>query len=161
MQEGMIERSHPFRQNGISLISQLQQIQQEHGWLPEPELRRLSAATGEPLIEIYRVATFYKSFSLAPRGRHRVTACCGTACHVRGSAGVTREISKLLGVKPGGTSADGRYSLETVNCLGACALAPLVVVDGEYHGNITPAGTRKLLKKITGPEAGNGAAAER
>lgn len=136
-----------------SLIAMMQQLQQEYGYLPEPVLREMARATGAPLIEIYRVATFYKSFSFAPRGEHLVTTCSGTACHVRGGAGVTREISKLLGVKPGCTSKDGRFTLETVNCLGACALAPLVVFDGEYHGNMTPANACRLFKNYTAGDA--------
>lgn len=132
--------------NGVSLIAALQQLQYDHGYLSETALRRLAGTSGVPLIEIFRVATFYKSFRLAPQGKHKITACCGTACHVRGSAGVTGEISKLLGVKQqGGTSPDGLYTLETVNCLGACALGPLVVMDGQYHAHMTPGKVKKLL----------------
>ncbi|MEW5783989.1 MAG: NAD(P)H-dependent oxidoreductase subunit E [Bacillota bacterium] len=131
--------------NGISIVSLLQLIQQEYNYLPEEVLREAALATGFPLIEMFRVATFYKSFSLVPRGKHTITACCGTACHVRGSEKVVREISKTLGVAPGETTPDGQYTVETVNCLGACALAPLVVLDGQYYGGVTPAGVGKLI----------------
>jgi len=101
---------------------------------------------GIPLIDIYSVATFYKSFSLTPKGKHQVVTCSGTACHVRGSEKVTEEISRVLNLKKGTTSKDGEYSLECVNCVGACALAPLVIVDGQNYGHMTPSKVRSLFK---------------
>lgn len=136
-----------FSLNGVSLISLLHQIQEHYNYLPEEVLREVAEKTGIPPIEVYRVATFYKAFSLVPRGKHKVVVCCGTACHVRGSEKVVEEISRILGVKPGGTTADARYSLETVNCLGACALAPLVAVDNDYYGRMTPSKIRRLFRK--------------
>lgn len=134
-------------QEGSSMVAILQQIQEQHNYLPEDLLKEVSQKTGVPLIEIYRVATFYKSFSLTPKGRHKVVACSGTACHLRGSERITSEISRLLGVQPGDTTADGIYTLEKVNCLGACALAPLLVIDGRYHANLTPGGAAKIISR--------------
>ncbi len=133
--------------NGVSLISAMHDIQEKYSYLPEEVLRELAAETDTPLIEIYRIATFYKHFSLTPKGKHRIVSCTGTACHVRGIEVVNTEVSRLLGVEPGSTTADGKYSLETVNCLGACALAPLVVIDGEYYGNMTASRIRKIIRK--------------
>ena len=133
--------------NGESLVALLQQVQEQYDHLPEHVLREIARERNLSLMDIYSVATFYKSFSLRPRGRHKIVVCSGTACHVRGSEKVTQELSRRLGVKPGETTEDGEYSLETVNCLGACALAPLVVVDGEYHGNMTAARVATLIKQ--------------
>lgn len=129
-----------------SLIGMLHRVQEKYGYLPENILRELARETDTPLIDIYSVVTFYKSFSLEPKGKHVVYICSGTACHVRGSDKAAEEISRILGVEPGSTTPDGEYSLETVNCLGACALAPLVVVDEDYYGQVTPAKARKLFK---------------
>ncbi len=134
-------------QNNVSLVALLQEVQERYNYLPEDVLRELAREKNLSLMEMYSVATFYKSFSLQPRGKHKVATCSGTACHVRGSEKVTEELSRVLGIKPGETSQDGAYSLETVNCLGACALAPLVVVDGEYHGNMTAARAAALIKE--------------
>lgn len=132
--------------NKRSLIALLQEIQEQHNYLPEDLLRELAGAERLSLMDIYSVATFYKSFSLKPRGRRKIVACTGTACHVRGSDQVTRELSRMLGISPGATTEDGEYSLESVNCLGACALAPLVVVDGEYLGQMSAARVAALFK---------------
>ncbi|HHY37593.1 MAG TPA: NAD(P)H-dependent oxidoreductase subunit E [Clostridia bacterium] len=140
--------SESIRRNGESLVAVLQDIQEHYNYLPERALRSLSRKTGVPLIDIYRVATFYNSFSLVPRGKHQIVVCAGTTCHVRGASKVTEEISRVLGIGPGQVSADGNFSLDTVNCLGCCAFAPVMVVDGEYHGNLTPAKTRKILTSL-------------
>ena len=135
-------------QHSRSLIAMLYAIQEHYNYLPEDILRELAVKLDKPLIEIYRVATFYKLFSLEPLGRHKITVCTGTACHVRGSEQLADEISSCLCVKRGETSPDGEYSLKTVNCLGACALGPLVEVDGEYHGNLTKKELQKILKDL-------------
>jgi NADH-quinone oxidoreductase subunit E len=101
-----------------------------------------------PLIDIYGIATFYKAFSLTPRGKHLVTCCLGTACHVRGSISVLEELERRLCVPPGGTTDDREFTLETVNCLGSCALGPVVVFDDEYHGQMTPARVGNLLDVV-------------
>jgi len=134
-----------YGENKSHLISILQDIQKRFGYLPRNELKILSHRLGIPLSKIYKVATFYKSFSLTPRGRHVCQVCMGTACHVRGAPMVLESIERELGVSAGGTTGDMRFSLVTVNCLGACALGPVVVIDGEYHGHMTPSKVVKLL----------------
>ncbi|MBI5622674.1 MAG: NAD(P)H-dependent oxidoreductase subunit E [Elusimicrobia bacterium] len=128
-------------------VSVLQDIQDVYGYLPEDALRKASVFLGVPLPEIFGVATFYRMFRLNAPGKHTVTACVGTACHVRGVTRVVDELSRTLGVEPGQTTPDGNYSLETVACLGCCAIGPVVVKDGQYHGNVTPQGARKLVEK--------------
>jgi len=131
--------------NGVSVITLLQAIQEKYNYLPEKVLKRAAKEMDIPLIDLYSVATFYKSFSLVPRGKHEVVTCSGTACHVRGSEKVTEEITRTLGVDKDSTSKDGEYSLKCVNCVGACALAPLVIVDGQYHGHMTPLKVHRLF----------------
>ncbi len=111
-------------------------------------LREVSDSFGVPLIEVFRLANFYKAFSLQPRGRHLVTVCTGTACHVRGTPRILDEVLAQLHVAPGETTEDRAFTVETVNCLGACALGPVVVLDGEYHDHMTPAKLRELLETV-------------
>lgn len=129
-----------------SLIQILLEIQSENHWLPKEALERVSDRLQVPLSQIQHITTFYKSFSLVPRGRHEVHVCMGTACHVRGAQRVLDTVQDQIGIKPGETDVDLKYSLETVNCLGCCALGPVMVVDGEYHGNIAPAQLEGVLK---------------
>jgi NADH-quinone oxidoreductase subunit E len=130
------------------LINILFDIQAEFRYLPREALEYVAKRVSAPLIDIYGIATFYKAFSLTPRGKHIITVCLGTACHVRGSIGVLEELQRSLNVKPGGTTEDRLFSLETVNCLGACALGPVVVIDEEYHGQMTPAKARTLIGDV-------------
>ena len=145
-----------YNGNRDSLISILQDIQSEYHYLPEDALRAVASQLALPLIQVYGVATFFKAFSLKPRGEHMVSVCLGTACHVRGAPAVLDEVERQLGIKAGETTEDMRYSLETVNCLGACALGPIVVVDGKYHGQMSPGKVKKVLrerrKKLEGYE---------
>ena len=127
------------------LIAILEEIQDEYGYLPEEALRTVSDQTGRPLVDVYGIATFYRSFSLKPRGKHLVCACLGTACHVRGAARVVGEFERQLGIKPGETTLDKEFTLETVNCLGACALGPVVVIGGHYFPKVGRARVRALL----------------
>lgn len=120
-----------------ALIPILQEIQDELRWLSSPTLEAVAGLLNMPLSHVYSVATFYKSFSLKPRGRRTCTVCMGTACHVRGSGAVLEHFERELGVQAGETTPDGEFTLERVNCLGACALAPLVVVDGRYFGQMS------------------------
>ncbi|MBS4023055.1 MAG: NAD(P)H-dependent oxidoreductase subunit E [Dethiobacter sp.] len=138
--------------NKQRIIAILYEIQKHYRYLPEDVLRELSVKINKPPIEIYRIATFYKLFSLKKKGRHQVTVCTGTACHVRGSEQLVEDIAGSLCVCRGETSADGEYSLTTVNCLGACARGPLVEVDGEYHGNVTSKKLKIILKKLKSGE---------
>jgi NADH-quinone oxidoreductase E subunit len=120
-----------------SLIAVLQDVQEKYNWLPPEALRLISERLCVPLIDVYSVATFYRAFSLTPRGKHVVTVCLGTACHVRGAPTVMDRAKHKLKIEPGDTTPDGNFTLESVNCLGACALAPIVVVDGKYYGQTT------------------------
>jgi NADH-quinone oxidoreductase subunit E len=128
-----------------ALIQVLQDIQDRLHWLPPEALEQVADALGVPLVKVYGVATFYRSFSLSPRGRHICTVCLGTACHVRGGEAVMEQFERKLGIAAGETTPDGAYTLERVNCLGACALAPLAVVDGRYHGQMTEAKVEAVL----------------
>jgi NADH:ubiquinone oxidoreductase subunit E len=136
------------------LIEVLQDVQEADGYVSEAAMRTISARLSVPLIEVYRVASFYKAFSLTPRGLHLITVCAGTACHVRGAPRMLDEIVGQLGVEPGETTADGLFTVECVNCLGACALGPVVVVDKVYHHHMTPGKLRRLLQSIRRAEDG-------
>ena len=140
-----ILREYEYQRSRIIQI--LQDIQVEFKYLPKEVLEYVSQRLKMPLSRIYSNATFYAGFSLNPRGKHLCTVCMGTACHVRGAANVLDRIEERLGITFGATTSDKLFSLETVNCLGACALAPIVVIDGEYHGQITVDRVDKLLNK--------------
>ena len=129
------------------LISLLQDIQEEFGYLPRNVLHALSKEIHVPEHEIFGVATFYSQFTFNQPGRHKVRVCLGTACHVRGAVGILEELERNINIKPGSTSKDGEFSLETVMCLGACALGPIVVIDDEYHGQMTPLKVQKLVRE--------------
>lgn len=131
-----------------ALISILQDIQKYDGYLSADVLRRVSEKMDIPLTRLYGVATFYKSLNLTPQGRHNITVCAGTACHVRKSDNIIKEITNLLKIKPGETTEDREFTLNVVNCLGACAIGPIVVLDGKYHGKMTASKTKDLLNKF-------------
>lgn len=133
-------------QEGL-LVSILQDVQAEYRYLPREALVKVSAGLNIPLTRVYSVATFFKAFSLKPRGRHTMQVCLGTACHVRGAARVLDKIERDLGIKAGETTCDCRFTLERVNCVGACALGPIVVVDDKYAGGITTDKVKPLLEK--------------
>ena len=129
-----------------SLIQVLLDIQSENNWLPKATLERVSEKLAVPLNRIQHIATFYKAFSLVPKGRHQVHICLGTACHVRGASRVLDTVQEVTGIKPGETDLELKFSLETVNCLGCCALGPVMEVDGKTHGKMTPGETIDVLK---------------
>ncbi|TFG63705.1 MAG: NAD(P)H-dependent oxidoreductase subunit E [Spirochaetales bacterium] len=129
-----------------SVIGLLQDIHEAYGYLPEEVLGTVSSEIDVPLTTLYGLATFYNSFRLEPMGKHHICACVGTACHVKGAPFVVDTIERELKIKAGGTTEDKKYTFDTVNCLGACALAPLVVIDGEYHGKTDQKKVGKLLK---------------
>ncbi len=129
-----------------SLIQVLLDIQAEHHWLPGPALDRVSERLGVPLGRIRHIATFYTAFSLVPKGRHEVHLCMGTACHVRGAPRILDTIGDVTGIGPGETDLELRYSLDTVNCVGCCALGPVMEVDGKIHGRLTSAQATDVLK---------------
>jgi len=130
-----------------NILSVMEDIQEEFKYLPEEYLKKISIEFKLPLSQIYSLATFYKTFSLKPKGKHHICVCMGTACHIRGSQKILEKIQEKLKIKSGETSPDGKYSLETVNCLGACALGPLVVIDNNYHGKMTQNKIEKIFEK--------------
>jgi NADH-quinone oxidoreductase subunit E len=140
----IIEKHHG---EASSLIQILLDIQSENRWLPKEALARVGEKLAVPLTRIQHIATFYKAFSLVPKGRHQIHICMGTACHVRGAQNVLDKVQEVTGIKPGETDSDLKYSLETVNCLGCCSLGPVMEVDGKVHGKISPAETAEALKK--------------
>lgn len=145
----MIDAILKKRENTSSeLIEILQDIQSSYKYLPEDVLRIVAERLDVPVIEVFRVANFYKAFTLKKRGRHLITVCMGTACHVRGAPKFMDEVLGLLKVKPGETTHDGQFTVETVNCLGACALGPVVVVDDKYYKHMTTDKLRTLVQKI-------------
>ncbi len=129
------------------LISVLEEIQSKLGYLTRESLEAVAEGMGKPLTDVYGVATFFRAFSLKPRGKHLVSACVGTACHVRGSHAVVRELEKVLGVKPGDTTADNEFTLETVACLGACALGPMVVIDGHFFSKMNSGKVKGVIDR--------------
>jgi NADH:ubiquinone oxidoreductase subunit E len=129
------------------LISLLQDIQAEFNYIPQDVLIRISQKLDIPLSQVFSVATFFKAFSLKPRGRHVITICLGTACHVRGGQRLVDKMARTYNLKPGETSEDERFTLETANCLGCCALGPVVVVDGKYESQVNPDKLDKILMK--------------
>ena len=129
-----------------ALISVLQDVHAEYNHLPEGSLEVISREMGIPLASVYGVATFFRAFSFEPRGRHLATVCMGTACHVRESSKLLSKTEEKLGISPGETTRDKRFTLETVNCLGCCAVGPLMVVDGEYYGEMTPQRVEAVLE---------------
>jgi NADH-quinone oxidoreductase subunit E len=129
-----------------ALVQLLLDIQSELNWLPREAIEQISKRFQVPASQVYRIASFYKAMSLTPRGKHTVNVCLGTACHVRGGARIMDRIGDVLGIKPGETTQDMKFTLERVNCLGCCASGPVIVVDGEYHGKIMPAKAEEILK---------------
>jgi len=136
-----------YKGEGGALISILQDVQTDYNYLPADALKSVAEKLSLPLISVYGIATFYKAFSLKPRGKHLVTVCLGTACHVRGSKRILAEVQKQLSVKTGETTEDKTFTLETVNCLGCCAIGPVMVIDGEYYGQTTTAKINPILDK--------------
>ncbi|KPL05854.1 hypothetical protein AMJ71_10640 [candidate division TA06 bacterium SM1_40] len=130
-------------------IAILQDLQKELKWIPEPALRVAALRLGIPLTQIYGLATFYKSFSLKPRGRHLIQICLGTACHVRGAPRIETTILDNLNVEIDEMTADERFSVELVRCVGCCGLAPVVVIDENFHGKLETKDVPKILKEYT------------
>jgi NADH:ubiquinone oxidoreductase subunit E len=137
-----------------ALISILQDIQAEFNYLPREALETVAKSLGVPMIDVIAVATFYRAFSLKPRGRHLVTVCLGTACHVRGGPKILSEFEKRLGVAPGDTTKDNQFTLETVACLGCCAIGPVVVVDRNYFAHTTIGKVNSILRKSAAKKKG-------
>lgn len=134
-----------FNKRGGSLIGLLQDVSESFGYLREKVLEEISEKLNVPLSHLYSLATFYTSFRLEPMGEHHCSICVGTACHVKGAPGVVETIERELQINAGETTKDGKFTVETVNCLGACALGPLVVIDNNYYGKLDQ---RKAVKLI-------------
>jgi NADH-quinone oxidoreductase subunit E len=130
------------------LIPMMQDLQAEHGHLPQQELKELSCGVGVPLARIYSIATFYASFRLVPKGDHTIQLCQGTVCFLKGADKIALALQKEFQLVPGGTSPDGKFTFCPVNCVGACALAPVMVVDGQYYGGLTVNSAVELLERI-------------
>ncbi len=130
-----------------ALIRVLIEIQHENHWLPKDVLARVGESLGVPLSRVMQIASFYKTFSLKPKGRHEVHVCTGTSCHVRGASKLLSEVKRMTGLKPGETDAEARFSLETGSCLGSCSHGPEIIVDGTHHARMTPEKVEEVLKQ--------------
>jgi NADH-quinone oxidoreductase subunit E len=139
----IIDKHHCEASNLLQIMLELQS---SNNWLPKEVLKRVSERLEVPLTRIRHIATFYKAFSLVPKGRHKVHICVGTACHVRGASRILDTVEEATGIKPGETDMDMKFSVETVNCLGCCALGPVMEIDGKTHGKMSPAQTASILK---------------
>ena len=135
------------------LIPMMQDLQAAYGYLPADQLRRLARRLELPLSRLYAVATFYASFRLAPKGLHEVTLCVGTVCHLKGADRIAEMIRQEFQVEPGGTTPDGLFSFQAVNCLGACAVAPVMVVDGKYYNSMTTESALEVLHGLAAEES--------
>lgn len=130
-----------------SIIVLLQQVQEEHGYLPRAEVVRCAREAGISVAQAYGVASFYNFFKLTPPGKHTIRVCQGTACHVQGAQGLLEQLQSELGIQPGDTTPDGLFSLETVACLGACSMSPALVIDGEVFGRVTSRQVPRILSR--------------
>lgn len=142
-----------YEQDPGMLIPMMQDLQAEHGYLPAEQLREMAAELDIPLTRVYGVAMFYSSFRLAPRGAHEVTLCMGTVCYLKGAPRISEAICEEYGIEPGGTTADRLFTLQAVNCVGACALAPVMIVNGKYYDGVTPDSALDILKALPREEA--------
>lgn len=138
-----------------ALIMVLQDIQKHYRYLPKEALKLVAQKMDLPIAQIYGVSTFFKAFSNKPKGKHHICVCMGTACHVRQAGIIVDKFERDLKIKPGETSADMEFSLETVNCMGACALGPVITVDDVYHGNMNVSKTTKVISKLRGETLAN------
>ncbi len=145
IEERLNEILSSYQGRDDELIPIMQQVQQQFGYLPGPVIKQIARFLHLPEITIFGVATFYAQFKLVPTGRNIIRVCRGTACHVRGVARILQELEKQLGVKPGETTTDREYSLETVACFGACALSPIMVLNHKVHGKMTTQKVRSIL----------------
>ena len=137
-----------YRGEESAILAILQDLQAKEKYLPKEALEYLGEKLHIPLNKIYRIATFYRAFSLKPRGRHEICVCMGTACHVRGAQRIADQMNLQLGIRPGETTEDQNFTLETVNCLGVCAAGPVVAIDGQYFGKMSPGKVEGTLKKF-------------
>jgi NADH-quinone oxidoreductase subunit E len=141
-----------FETEQKELIHILHQVQSGYGYIPVEAIGRIARHLNISESDIYGVLTFYKAFSLKPRGKHLITICMGTACHVRGAPRILDEFGRQLDMEPGETSEDNQFTLETVNCVGACALGPIAIADGEYHGQLKTNKIEKIIQTVRNSE---------
>ncbi|MGB3932539.1 MAG: NAD(P)H-dependent oxidoreductase subunit E [bacterium] len=134
------------------LLAALQDIQKEYNYLPREALALVQEHFAGPLSRLYSMATFYKALALKPKGKFVIKVCDGTACHIRGSTLLVEELQRLLKIGPGETTPDGKFSMETVNCLGSCAIAPVMVINDQYYGRVTTAAVGKILEDLEAKE---------
>jgi len=146
-QEDIVSIVEKHKEDRGGLISILEEVQAKYSYLPQDVLKAIAEETGRSMVDLYGIATFYKFFSLKPRGKHLISVCLGTACHVRSAPLIVEEFERQLESNAGDTTPDEEFTLESVNCLGACALGPIVVVDGHYFSNVDTAKVKKILKK--------------
>lgn len=137
-----------YQEKRTALISILHDVQDRYKYLPDEALKMVASRLRMDISQIYGVATFYKSFSLVPQGKHSITLCLGTACHVRGGPKILRELRSLLRIEPGQTTKDRQFSLNVVNCLGVCAIGPVMMVDQKFYGEMNPVKAKKIIEKI-------------
>lgn len=143
--DGIIDR---YEGKGSSILAILQDVQAKEKYLPKEALEYLGERLHIPLNRIYRIATFYRAFSLTPKGRHEIQVCLGTACHVRGGVRIVDRVTTELRIRPGETTPDRQFTLDTVNCLGVCASGPIMVVDGHYFGKMSTAQVKGVLDQF-------------
>jgi NADH-quinone oxidoreductase subunit E len=137
-----------YQEKKTALISILHDVQDRYKYLPDEALKMVASRLHMDINQIYGVATFYKSFTLVPQGKHSITLCLGTACHVRGGPKILKEFKDLLQVEPGQTTGDGQFSLNVVNCLGVCAIGPVLMVDGKFYGEMNPVRAKSIIEKV-------------
>ena len=152
IKDEVLQIAKKYRPEKRYLLAILQDIQRKYNYLPKEAMETVSEYLDVPIVKVCGIATFYKAFSLTPKGKNIIKICDGTACHIKGSLDLIAEIRTILGIEPGQTTADGLFSLETVNCVGACGLAPVIVINEEYHGNLTTASLREILHQYQGGE---------
>lgn len=141
-----------YQAKPAALIMVLQDIQKHYRYLPKDALKLVAQKMGLPIAQIFGVATFYRTFSLKPKGKNHICVCTGTACHVRQANVIVNKLETKLGIRAGETSKDQNFSLETVNCLGACALGPLVTANDVYYGNMTATKVDRVFEKLSGAQ---------
>jgi NADH-quinone oxidoreductase subunit E len=143
-----------YQEKRTALISILHDVQDRYKYLPGDALKIVASRLRMDINEVYGVATFYKSFTLTPRGKHSITLCLGTACHVRGGPKILRELKGLLHIEPGETTADRQFSLNVVNCLGVCAIGPVMMVDQKFYGEMNPIRAKKIIETLNNKRRG-------
>ena len=143
-----------YQEKRTALISILHDVQDRYKYLPDDALKMVASRLRMDINEIYGVATFYKSFTLTPQGKHSITLCLGTACHVRGGPKILRELKGLLHIEPWQTTPDKQFSLNVVNCLGVCAIGPVMMVDRKFYGEMNPIRAKKIVEKLNNKRRG-------